>query len=132
MSAAPAIEIEEDTIQMEEDNLADLVHRLGDIPLERILVRPPPGTATEADVLTALESPRKRICELIDGVLVEKAMGFRESRLGLVLGRILDLFVITHDLGMVIGADGIIRLWPGRLRGPDLAFISWDRLPGRR
>jgi Uma2 family endonuclease len=117
---------------IEEETVAELVHRLGDIPLRRILMRPLPGTATEKDVLKALEAPRKRICELIDGVLVEKAMGYRESRLGIILARILDLFVTTHDLGLVTGPDGIIHLWRSRLRAPDICFISWDRLPGRR
>src|ERR1700730_10017056 len=124
MSVAVAIE--------PEDNLAELLEKLGNVPVERIRMRPPPGTATEKDVLRALEAPRKRICELIDGVLVEKAMGFRESRLGAVLIRILDQFVTTRDLGMVTGADGIIKLWPGRMRAPDVAYFSWERLPGRR
>ncbi len=119
-------------VELEEDTLAELVHRLGDIPVRRFLMRPLPGTATAKDVLKALEAPRKRICELIDGVLVEKAMGFRESVLGAVLGRLLEGFVSSHNLGMVTGSDGIIKLWRGRMRAPDIAFFSWDRLPGRR
>ena len=31
--------------------LADLMERLGRVPRERIRFRPPPGTATESDVL---------------------------------------------------------------------------------
>jgi Uma2 family endonuclease len=114
------------------DNLAELVERLGDIPLDRIRLRPPIGTATEADVLAALEAPRKRLCELIDGVLVEKPMGFRESRLAVVLIRLLDLFVSARNLGLVTAPDGTIRLWAGRVRIPDVAFFNWDRVPGRR
>jgi Uma2 family endonuclease len=114
-----------------EDNLADLLERLGSVPLQRIRSRPPPGTATEADVLAFLEAPRKRICELIDGVLVEKAIGFREPRLAVVIARLLDIFVVAGNLGVVVGPDGMIRLWPGRMRAPDVAFFSWDRLPGR-
>lgn len=54
--------------------LADLLERLGQIPLARLQVQPPPGTATEQDVL--VPSPgRDRLCELVDGVFVEKAMG---------------------------------------------------------
>ena len=60
--------------------LDDLVERLGGIPLSRILVDPAPGTATEADVLEA-ERRYNRLYELVDGVLVEKAMGFSESLL---------------------------------------------------
>ena len=41
-----------------------------------------PGTATVDDV-TAIHDRENRLCELVDGVLVEKVMGFRESRLGL-------------------------------------------------
>jgi Uma2 family endonuclease len=114
------------------DNLAELLERLGNVPLERIRFRPAPGTATEDDVLTALEAPRKRICELIDGVLVEKAMGFRESCLTVILIQILQRFVSSRNLGLVTAPDGTIRLWAGRVRIPDIAFFSWDHLPGRR
>lgn len=55
-------------------SMADLLQQLGDVPLHRIRVRPAPGTATEQDVLDALEGPQKRICELVDGVLIEKPM----------------------------------------------------------
>src|SRR5215472_13681135 len=85
------------------DTVADLLEYLGQIPPERILVRPAPGLATEADVLVALEAPRKRICELIDGVLVEKAMGYTESVLGMMLGELLNAFVRSRNLGLVAG-----------------------------
>jgi Uma2 family endonuclease len=116
----------------EVDNVADLLARLGNIPPERVLVRPPPGTATEADVLAALEAPQKRICELIDGVLVEKAIGFTEAILTTYLIVLLDAFVRPRNLGLVTTPDGTIRLWPGRVRIPDVAFFSWDRMEGRR
>jgi Uma2 family endonuclease len=114
------------------DTLADLLDRLGGIPLERIRFRPAPGTATEADALAAAEAPCKRLCELVDGVLVEKPMGFREALLAFFLGKLLDDFVRPRNLGLVTGADGTIRLFPGLLRIPDVAFTSWTRLPGRR
>jgi Uma2 family endonuclease len=114
------------------DNLAELHDRLGNVPLERIRLQPPPGTATEADVLAALEAPRKRICELVDGVLVEKTMGFTESTLASYLIVLLDAFVRPNNLGLVTSPDGTVRLWAGRVRIPDVAFFSWDRLPGRQ
>jgi Uma2 family endonuclease len=114
------------------DNIAELLERLGNVSPERIRMRPSPGTATEADVLEALEAPRKRICELIDGVLVEKAIGFTESLLGSYLIVLLNAFVRTRNLGLVTAPDGTIRLWAGRVRIPDVAFFSWDRMPGRR
>jgi Uma2 family endonuclease len=111
---------------------ADLLHELGDIPPSRIVMRPPPGTATEDDVLRLIEAPRKRLCELIDGVLVEKAMGWKESALAIYVASSLSGFVRPRNLGLIAGADGTIKLWAGRVRIPDVAYISWDRLPGRR
>ncbi|HKI30631.1 MAG TPA: Uma2 family endonuclease [Gemmataceae bacterium] len=114
------------------EDLAELLDRLGGISPARVRYRPPPGTATEADVLAAMEAPRKRLCELIDGVLVEKAMGFTESLLAAALIAILRAFVRPRHLGLVTAPDGTMRLWAGRVRIPDVAFTSWDRLPGRR
>jgi Uma2 family endonuclease len=115
-----------------DENLAALLDRLGHVPPERIRLRPPLGTATEADVLAALEGPRKRICELIDGVLVEKPMGYTESLLATFLIVMLDAFVRPRNLGLVTAPDGTIRLWAGRVRIPVVAYFSWDRLPHRR
>jgi Uma2 family endonuclease len=114
------------------EDVAELLERLGNIPASRIRMRPPPGTATEEDVIAALEAPRKRICELIDGVLVEKAMGWSEALLALYFGGLLRDYVRRQHLGMVVGPDGTIALWPGRVRIPDVAFFSWARLPNRR
>src|SRR5271165_6654930 len=75
------------------EDLAELLERLGGIPPARVRYHPPPGTATEADVVAAMEAPRKRLCELIDGVLVEKPMGFTESLLAAALIEILRAFV---------------------------------------
>ena len=37
-----------------------------------------------------------------------------------------------HKLGIVSGPDGSIRLFPGLVRIPDVAFASWDCFPGRK
>jgi Uma2 family endonuclease len=63
---------------------------------------------------------------------VEKTMGFKESRLALILGYILESYLEHHDLGIVLGADGMLRLNPTLVRIPDISFISWDQLPGRK
>jgi Uma2 family endonuclease len=102
------------------------------VPPKRIRFRPSPGTATEADVLAALAEPRKRLCELIDGVLVEKAVGYTESLLASFLLELLNGFVRSRNLGLVTAPDGTVRLAAGLVRIPDVAFTSWDRLPGRR
>jgi Uma2 family endonuclease len=113
------------------DTLADLLDRLGNVPLHRIRSRPYPGSATEADVLTT-KIHGKAMCELIEGVLVEKAMGYSESLLATFLIHTIDGFARPINLGLVTGESGMMRLWPGRVRIPDIAFIHWDRLPGRR
>ncbi|MHB1424563.1 MAG: Uma2 family endonuclease [Gemmataceae bacterium] len=111
------------------ENLAELMEQLGGVPLERILMQPPLGTATEKDVLAAERQPRKRLCELIDGVLVEKAMGIRESMLAVFLAHLIHDFLKEDPRGVVLGADGMIRTFPGQVRIPDVSFISWERLP---
>jgi Uma2 family endonuclease len=112
--------------------LADLLESLGNIPPERVRFHPFPGTATERDVI-AIHDRENRLCELVDGVLVEKVMGFDESILPLLLGASLIDYLKTHDLGKVVGADGMMRLFPGLVRIPDVAFISWQRFPrGKR
>lgn len=111
------------------DNFAELLHQLGDIPLERIRMEAPPGTATEKDVLAAERAPRKRLCELVDGVLVEKPMGTPEALLATILARLMGNHVEQEDFGLVLGADGMMRLFPGQVRIPDVSFISWSRLP---
>ena len=83
------------------ETLADLLHRLGDIPLERIRFRPYPGTATEEDVVAA-EARTGRLCELVDGVLVEKGMGYYESRLAAILLHFLEGFLDHNDLGITL------------------------------
>ena len=60
--------------------VADLVKRLGDIPPERIRFHPLPGTATEEDAMRVSCNRDHLLCELIDGILVERAMGTREAR----------------------------------------------------
>lgn len=111
--------------------VADLLRNLGDIPPERIRLVPAPGTATAEDV-TTVERKEKRLCELIDGVLVEKVMGHYESRLAVVLIMLLEDFVYRHDLGIVAGEAGTLEIVPGMVRIPDVSFVSWDRLPGRK
>ncbi|MCA9241126.1 MAG: Uma2 family endonuclease [Planctomycetales bacterium] len=114
------------------DNLADVLLMLGEVDPARVIATPPPGAATEEDLLRLLDGEPKRLCELIDGILVEKAMGFQESTLAAYLTALLVVHVRDKNLGLVAGADGPWRLNPRRVRLPDIAFIGWDRLPGRK
>ncbi|CAN5277180.1 hypothetical protein BH10PLA2_BH10PLA2_09260 [soil metagenome] len=114
------------------ETIADLLSALGGIGPERLLLRGPIGMATEEDVIVALAAPRKRICELIEGILVEKAPGFRESVLGARVMARLGAFVELEKPGVISDAAGTIRLWPGRVRIPDVAFCKWHRFPEGR
>jgi len=108
-----------------------LYRRFGPILLARIVTRPAPGLATEDDVVW-LDDHEDRLCELVDGILVEKAMGAYESMLAMEIGRLLKNFVKPRKLGTVLGADGLLRLAPGLVRIPDVAFLSMEKFPGGR
>lgn len=110
------------------ETVAYLLESLGDVPPERIRMRPPPETATEDDVI-AIHARQKRVCELVDGVLVEKPKGFDESRLALEIGFILIEYLRQHDVGTVAGEAGMMRLLPGLVRIPDVSFVRWEHLP---
>ncbi|MBA4065132.1 MAG: Uma2 family endonuclease [Isosphaera sp.] len=109
--------------------LADVVERLGDVPLDRILWNPRPGTATEADQLRLLDGEPKRLVELVDGILVEKPMGQREGFVAASLIALLWTHVRAHRLGVVGAPDTLLRLAPGTQRLPDVSFTAWANLP---
>jgi Uma2 family endonuclease len=110
------------------ENLQEWLHDMGDIPPHRIVMYPLPGTATEKDLLEFVE--RDKLVELIDGTLVEKPVGWIESRIAMLLGQALLNFINPRHLGALTGADGTLKMKSGRIRLPDLAFVSIDDLPG--
>jgi Uma2 family endonuclease len=112
-------------------NAREWLHDLGDIPLERIIVDPWPGTATVEDLLYYVEGPGP-LCELVDGVLVEKTMGYWEGVIAQTIGRILGNFVEENDLGVVTGADSTMRMRTGNVLMPDVGFTATDRAPRGR
>ena len=122
-----ALDTTEDTIE----TVAGVLQRLGGISPDRVRIKPPIGTATEADLIASTRRDG-RLCELVDGILVEKVMGYGESLLAGLLLSLLRAFVYPRKLGLVSGPDGMMRLFPGLVRMPDVAFVSWDRIPGRR
>ena len=110
--------------------LADLLRRLGDIPADRVRSDPAPGHATLEDLIWANETRDAQICEWVDGTLVEKAMGFQESRLAMLIGHLLLDFLEANDVGTVSGPDGVMEILPNIGRAPDVGFIAWASLPG--
>lgn len=111
--------------------LADALKQLGNIPPHRVRMNPAPGTATERDVLHFLDH-ENRLCELVDGILVDKPLGLLESCLAGDIVRWLGDYVHEHDLGLLTVPDGPLRLMPGLVRMPDVAFLSWNQLPNRK
>jgi Uma2 family endonuclease len=111
--------------------LTDLTQRFGGMPAWRVRTVPAPGTATEKDLLR-IHSQDKRLCELIDGTLVEKDVGYEESLLAGILLTFLNNFVMPRRLGLVTGEAGMVKLAPHRIRIPDVAFVARNRLRGGR
>lgn len=111
------------------ETLADVIDRLGGVPLDRILWNPRPGTATEDDVLRLLDGNPKRLVELVDGILVEKAMGQREGFLAATLIMLMMNFIHPRRLGVLGAPDTLMRLRPGQDRLPDVSYTAWGNLP---
>lgn len=109
-------------------NVGELLTHVGDVPPERVRLSPAPGTATEADLILACEK-EKRLCELIDGTLVEKPMGAIESYLAVELSRLIGNYLVEKKLGILLGEAGMLRFSPQRVYLPDISFISWKQNP---
>jgi Uma2 family endonuclease len=106
------------------ETFADVAHRLGDIPPHRIVWLPRPATEDDCVRYCEVHGP----AELIDGFLVEKAMGYRESLLAASLIMFLKNFTSPRKLGLVGAPDAIMRVRPDQLRLPDVSFVTWERL----
>ena len=111
--------------------VADLHRRFGPIPFERIRQNPPPGRGTIADVVR-ISDHEDRLYELVDGILVEKTVGYEESFIAGVILTLLKNFVERRKLGLVAGEGGMLTLDIDLVRIPDVSFVSWDRVPGRK
>jgi Uma2 family endonuclease len=105
---------------------AEWLRELGDVPLERVVFDPWPGTATEEDLVRIVETGDK-LCELIDGTLVEKTVGVREAWIAGLIVTVLNSFVRPRKLGVVLGADAMLKMQNNRVRLPHASFISKDR-----
>jgi Uma2 family endonuclease len=108
--------------------VADLIESLGDIPLARVCLDPPPGQATEDDLLRLLAAKRGQF-ELVHGTLVEKAMGVKESFLAAWIIFRLQEYLQGNDLGGVTGPDGTLKLQEHLVRIPDVGFLLWENVP---
>jgi Uma2 family endonuclease len=107
--------------------VADVQDRVGNVPESRILSFPAPGTATVQDLLDQ-SITKGRPCELVDGILLEKAMGWNQGFLGLWIGTLINLYLMENNIGLAAGADGMVRFKLNLVRLPDVSFIRWDRV----
>jgi Uma2 family endonuclease len=108
--------------------LSDLLERFGPMPAYRFMTGYPIGEATEEDV-DELQIRTKMLAELVDGVLVRKAVGSYESVVAIIIATHLQNFVQPRKLGWVLGESGMLRLWRGRVRIPDACFIAKTQTP---
>lgn len=79
-----------------------------------------------------LELPDHDLFELVDGVLVEKSMGWESSRVAIRISTILQQFVDEHRLGWIAGADAGYQCYPDdplKVRKPDVSFVSFKKIP---
>src|SRR5438876_12204666 len=76
-------------------NLAHPWVQAGRVSLDRIFVEPPPGMATVEDAVTSKDKLGIG-CELINGILVAKPMGYYESYIAVLLSHLLYQYLDSH------------------------------------
>ena len=70
--------------------------------------------------------------ELIKGIVKELPVpSYKHGKICLKIGRILGNFVELHDLGHAMDNDSFVKVRnnPDSIRGADLCYISYERLP---
>lgn len=81
------------------------------------------------------ELPDHQGLELIDGLVQGKNMGTESGSINSLISYYLSQVVVPNRLGRVIDSEGMYCCFPshpGRVRKPDVSFISQDRLPRGR
>ena len=112
-------------------DMTELLNSLG-VTQDRIKKFPLPGHANEDDLIAINERKDGPLCELVEGVLVEKPKGFFESRLAAMIIHLIQGYLDNNKFGIVMGADAQIRFLPGIVRLPDVSYISWEHFAGRK
>jgi Uma2 family endonuclease len=94
---------------------------------------PTQGSWTEADYFALERVCGNRMLELADGCLEILPMPdmFHQDIVKFLFA-LLDAFVIDRRLGRVYFAPLPIRLWPGQVREPDIAFFKSYRIKDKR
>jgi Uma2 family endonuclease len=106
------------------------VTQVGDPVWPVALLFPRQGDWSEEDYL-ALDTTR--LVELSDGCLEVLPMPSPFHQLiAQLLFKLLDDFVLRHKLGLVFIATLGVRLWPQKIRQPDVLFLRPGRLTSRQ
>jgi Uma2 family endonuclease len=85
-------------------------------------------TAEEFFEIAKLPENEEKRLELEDGVIVEMGSSSRINTVtAMRIGHFFNAFVIPKRLGYVTGPDGGYKLATGRVRRPDVGFISASR-----
>lgn len=84
---------------------------------------PPQGQWTETDYFKLPES--SRVVELTDGeIVIMPPPSFRHQQISARLFTALQRFVAAELLGDVVYAPVAVRLWPGKIREPDILYYA--------
>ena len=105
--------------------------RLGGIPASRVRWSPPPARPPSRMSSTSTTG-RTGSASWWMACWWRKSWGLMSPVVSLLLAGSLLNYLKRHDLGKLVGADGMMRLFPGLVRIPDVAFISWKRYPKKR
>jgi len=102
--------------------------------MSALLSPPPPAPAPAPPArLTAEEFMARHggsNAELIDGVVKEYPMpGFRHGKACMRLGALILAHVDANDLGHVASNDTWVRIGSEKVRGGDVLYYSYERLP---
>src|SRR5262245_38145878 len=96
---------------------------------------PQSAVAAPATLITAEEFGRQyggQRAELVKGVVKELPMPFpRHGKICMTIGYLILDHALKQDLGHVMSNDSFVktRTNPDTVRGPDVCFYSYDRLP---
>ena len=109
------------------NRLSDILEELGRIAASRVRSEPAPGKATIADLIRV--NVEGCLCELVDGILVQKACGWKESLIVAALIQRLRQFVEIDNQGLIIGPDACFEIFRSLVRRFSLALPARNRLP---
>ena len=84
--------------------------------------------ATASDALR-IDREENRLCELVNGTLIEKRLGYKEMSVAAALLAALDEHVRNKQLGRVTGPEGSYRLSDQLVRIPAVVVLRRRKLP---